>query len=150
MSRRNAVWVIALALGVGLLAASAAEAARRQGKKKPPSPFAAQITALEAANALLHKADHDYKGHRVKAMKQVHAAIHALKVGTKAPRNPFKGPKGNGKLPQAESDALLNKAMLQIAAVQTQLATVQAPRATAAAADLAAAVTELQTALKIR
>ncbi len=149
MSRRNAVWVIALALGVGLLAASASEA-RPQGKKKPPSPFVPQITALEAANALLARADHDYKGHRVKAMRQVHGAIHALKVGTKAPKNPFKGPKGNGNLPQAESDALLRKAMQQIAAVQTQLAGVQAPRATAAAADLAVAVTELQTALKIR
>ena len=149
MSRRNAVWVLALALGVGLLAASAAEA-KRQGKKKPPSPFAAQITALEAANALLAKADHDYQGHRVKAMKQVHAAIHVLKAGTKAPKSPFKGPKGTGGLPQDQSDALLKQAMEQITAVQTQLANVQAPRATAAAADLAVAVTELQTALKIK
>ena len=149
MSRRNVLWVLALALGVGLLAASAAEA-KRQGKKKPPSLFAAQITALEAANALLGKADHDYKGHRVKAMKQVHAAVHALKVGAKAPKNPFKGPKGNGGLPQDQSDALLKQAMEQITAVQTQLANVQDPRATAASADLATAVTELQTALKIK
>ncbi len=149
MSRRNVVWVLALALGVGLLAASATEA-RPQGKKKPPSPFAAQITALEAANALLAKADHDYKGHRVKAMKQVHAAVHTLKAGTKAPKNPFKGPKGSGGLPQDQSDALLRQAMEQITAVQAQLANVQAPRATAASADLAVAVTELQTALKIK
>jgi hypothetical protein len=149
MLRRNAVWVLALALGVALLVASSSEA-RPGGKKKQPSPFSAQITALEAANALLAKADHDYQGHRVKAMKQVHAAIHALKVGGKAPKNPFKGPKGGGNLPQDQSDALLKQAMNQITAVQTQLANVQDPRATTATADLATAVTELQTALKIK
>jgi hypothetical protein len=148
MSRRNAVWVLALALGVGLLAASATEA--RPGGKKPPSPFSSQIVALDAANALLAKADHDYKGHRVKAMKEVHAAIHALKVGAKAPKNPFKGPKSTGGLPQDQSDALLKQAMDRIAAVQTQLATVQDPRATTATAALTAAVTQLQTALKIK
>ena len=148
MSRRNAVWVLALALGVGLLVASATEA--RPGGKKPPSPFSSQITALEAANALLAKADHDYQGHRVKAMKQVHAAIHALKVGAKAPKSPFKGPKGGGNLPQDQSDALLKQALDQITTVQGQLANVQDPRATAASADLATAVTELQTALKIK
>jgi hypothetical protein len=138
-----------MALGAGLLAASSGEA-RPGGKKKPPSPFATQITALEAANALLAKADHDYQGHRVKAMKLVHGAIHALKVGAKAPKNPFKGPKGTGGLPQDQSDALLKQAMGQITAVQTQLANVQDPRATAALTDLAVAVTELQTALKIK
>ena len=149
MSHRNAAWVLAMALGAGLLAASSGEA-RPGGKKKQPSPFSAQITALEAANALLAKADHDYQGHRVKAMKQVHAAIHTLKAGTKAPKNPFKGPKGTGNLPQDQSDALLRQAMEQITAVQAQLANVQAPRATAASADLAVALTELQTALKIK
>jgi hypothetical protein len=148
MSHRNVIRVLALALGVGLLVASSSEA--RPGGKKPRSPFAAQITALQGANALLAKADHDYKGHRVKAMKQVHAAVHALKVGAKAPKSPFKGPKGTGGLPQDQSDALLKQAMTQITAVQTQLANVQDPRATAAAADLAVAVTELQTALKVR
>jgi hypothetical protein len=141
--------VLGLAVALGLLVTSASEA-RPQGKKKPPTPFASQITALEAANALLAKADHDYKGHRVKAMKQIHAAIHTLKAGTKAPKNPFKGPKGTGGLPQDESDALLRQAMEQVTTVQGQLANVQAPRATAAAADLAVAVTELQTALKIK
>jgi hypothetical protein len=148
MSQPNAVRLAALALGVALLAASAGAA--RPGGKKPPSPFAAQIVALEGANALLHKATYGYQGHRAKAVKEVNAAIHALKVGGKAPKDPFKGLKGKSKLPRAQSDALLKEALLQLAAVQTQLAGVKDPRAATATAALTAAAAELQTALKVK
>jgi hypothetical protein len=95
------------------------------------------------------QADHDYKGHRVKAMHKVHAAVVALRNGAKGGKNPVKIVKG-GNLPQAESDALLKKAMDQITSVQGQLASVQDGRASTAVVELKAAVEELKTALAIR
>ena len=149
MSHRNAVRSLCLALGVSLVVVAGSEA--RPGKKNP-SPFAAQIKELHAAHALMAKADHDYKGHRVKAMKDVHAAVVALRGTTAAgkKKGAGKGTKNGGGLPQAESDALLKQALTAIQTVQSQLANVQDPRAATAATDLTAAVKELQTALQIK
>jgi hypothetical protein len=133
------------ALALGILAA----APDARAKKKPASPFQAQIIALQETNAVLAKADHDYKGHRVKAMKEIHRAIHALKYGTKNPKNPFKTVKGAGDLPQDQSDALLKKAQAQLTTIQGQLTNVQDPRAAIAVAAIQTALQELTTALKI-
>jgi|SRR6516165_1388587 hypothetical protein len=60
------------------------------------------ITLLDDAYATLAQADHDYKGHRVKAMKQIERAVHEL--GGKI------SGKGKGHEPQATSDAQLKAA----------------------------------------
>jgi hypothetical protein len=140
-----AVSMLAAALVLGSLVAVSESQA---GKKK--SPFAAQITALQETNALLAKADHDYQGHRVKAMRYIHQAVHALKYGSKKQKNPFKGPKGTGGIPQDQSDKMLSQAQDQVNAVLTQLGSVQDPRAAVAVTALQAAVKELTIALKIK
>jgi hypothetical protein len=154
--------LLVLALGLGVLVASAGQARPKQQKA---SPFAQQIKALHQINQTLHQADHDYKGHRVAAMKHIHHAVVALR-GTAGAKKAGQGGKGGGKaaqagkgggkagkgggLPQAESDALLQQALKQVNALQSQLASVNHPRATAAAAALKTAAHELQTALKVK
>jgi hypothetical protein len=68
------------------------------------------FTLLDDAYATLAHADHDYKGHRVKAMKQIELAVQEL--GGKI------SGKGKGHEPQAASDAQLRaaQALLQQAA----------------------------------
>jgi hypothetical protein len=65
------------------------------------------VPTLDDAYATLAQADHDYKGHRVKAMKQIEAAVKEL--GGKI------SGKGKGHEPQGTSDAQLKaaQAMLQ-------------------------------------
>jgi hypothetical protein len=65
------------------------------------------LTTLDDAYATLAQADHDYKGHRVLAMKQIELAVKEL--GGKI------SGKGKGHEPQATSDAQLKaaQAMLQ-------------------------------------
>ena len=60
------------------------------------------ITTLDDAYATLAQADHDYKGHRVKAMKQIELAVHEL--GGKI------SGKGRGHEPQGTSDGQLRAA----------------------------------------
>ena len=63
---------------------------------------AGNLTLLDDAYATLAHADHDYKGHRVKAMKQIEAAVKEL--GGKI------SGKGRGHEPQGTSDAQLRAA----------------------------------------
>jgi hypothetical protein len=60
------------------------------------------FTLLDDAYATLAKADHDYKGHRVMAMKQIEAALG--EIGAKV------SGKGKGHEPQGTSDAQLRAA----------------------------------------
>jgi hypothetical protein len=60
------------------------------------------LTTLDDAYATLAHADHDYKGHRVKAMNQIQAAVKEL--GGKISGH------GKGREPQATSDAQLKAA----------------------------------------
>ncbi len=105
---------------------------------------------MRAINANLHKADHDYQGHRVKAMKQIHAAVKALgPVGGK--HGQLKFTPGTGKLPQNVSDGILQQALKNLTVVQTALANSVGPgNRPAAVMSIQAAILELQTALKIR
>jgi hypothetical protein len=68
------------------------------------------FTLLDDAYATLSQADHDYKGHRVKAMKQIELAVREF--GGKI------SGKGRGHEPQGTSDAQLRAAqgLLQQAA----------------------------------
>jgi len=62
------------------------------------------FTLLDDAYATLAHADHDYKGHRVKAMKQIELAVQEL--GGKISGN------GRGREPQGTSDAQLRAAQV--------------------------------------
>jgi hypothetical protein len=94
---RYATLLAALLLVFGLVTRSQAQTA---------SP----ITTLDDAYATLVQANHDYKGHRVKAMKQIELAVQEL--GGKI------SGKGRGHEPQGTSDAQLRaaQALLQQAA----------------------------------
>src|SRR5438552_3361668 len=52
-----------------------AKAAINQEKKVL---FSKEVAELRATKALLERADHDYKGHRAAAVKEITVAIHAL------------------------------------------------------------------------
>jgi hypothetical protein len=60
------------------------------------------LTTLDDAYATLAQADHDYKGHRVKAMKQIELAVQELGGRISG--------KGKGHEPQGTSDAQLRAA----------------------------------------
>jgi hypothetical protein len=98
---RYATLLAALLLVFGLVTRSQAQTA---------SP----ITTLDDAYATLVQANHDYKGHRVKAMKQIELAVQELggKISGKI------SGKGRGHEPQGTSDAQLRaaQALLQQAA----------------------------------
>jgi hypothetical protein len=65
---------------------------------------AGSITLLNDAYATLAQANHDYKGHRVRAMKQIEAALNVL--GEKI------SGQGKGHEPQGTSDAQLRAAQV--------------------------------------
>jgi hypothetical protein len=134
---------VVAALVTGLLLAGQARAAL----PKLPSPFAAQVKELHDVKVLLERADHDYKGHRAKAVHQVTAAIHALHPGHK--HHHGKGAKGGGE-PQALSDAQLRESIKVLNAVLAQLSGAPGEPAAKAAAHVAGAIKELEIALTIK
>jgi hypothetical protein len=123
---------------------AAQKAAERNAKHQLEMALAPIIRDLHAVKVLLESADHDYKGHRAAAVREIHAAIKHLGGHERG-----KGPAGNNE-PQALSDAQLKTAMQSLATTGTQLSTVPHPRAAAAANALGAAVKELEIALTIR
>ncbi len=74
---------------------------------------AGPIALLNDAYATLAQANHDYKGHRVRAMKQIQAALDVL--GEKISGN------GKGHEPQATSDAQLSAAQALLKQASTGL-----------------------------
>jgi hypothetical protein len=126
-------------------------------------PYAGVVAELKAIRAELQRADHDYKGHRAEAVKLITAAIHALhppKTGASTAKPHVAGAKtgaahnataksASPSMPQAVSDGILQKAMTQLATVQSQLSSGTGAAATAATA-LQKAGQELQTALSIK
>jgi len=137
--------ITVLCSAVLLAASSSADA--QKSVKKSPNPNAAIVNELHKAVAVLKQADHDYMGHRVKAIHHIHTAVKALgpagKHGKIAP--------GTGKLEQSVSDGLLQQAIQQLTTIQTTLANTPGfgnrPMAVMA---IQGAIAELQTALKIR
>jgi hypothetical protein len=139
--RRTCIFSAGL-LVTGLLLADQAGAV---AVAKQTTATAKLIQELKAARALLHRANHDYDGHRAKAIHHVTHAIHALE-GTPVPKHHAAKAKGPAvHEPQSVSDAQLQQALQQIKMVQTQLA-----GGTTASTHLADAVVQLETALKIR
>ncbi len=151
MSRLKLVTVslLSAALVLGALVVGArGEAGKKNTKGK--KGFAAEIDALKKVNATLHQADHDYKGHRAKAMEKIHHAIHVLRHGAKGSPDKYKAPKATGKTPQDKSDAALAGALQQVIAVHGQLSSHKAARAKKAAHLLHQARGHLETALKTK
>lgn len=99
----------------------------------------ASISLLHEARTQIASADHDYAGHRVLAMQHVHAALRHL-------GSPASGGMGGGqgKMPQAMSDAALRMALTKLEAAQGQLQHNDARGA------VASAIQELSMALTIR
>ena len=115
------------------------------------------LEELHHTRALLNQADHDYKGHRHHAAKEIGQAIHQLQqslpkhhhhhlanVGKNLPKK-----QGNN-LPQAQSDALLQQARGQLKTVEMQLSQFQGPLHQKALVDVARGVEQIDAALKIR
>jgi hypothetical protein len=145
----------AVITGLLVLGASAPSAAYGQTTLPPTgwtNPNSQAIAQLKSIRALLHGADHDYQGYRVKAMHQITDAIHALegiKTPPKKPHKPPTGQKGNHE-PQAVSDAQLTQAIQQLQTVQSQLTGTTGHHVAAASNHITKAIQDLQTALKIK
>ena len=74
----------------------------------------AQVQQLQAAYRTLEVADHDYKGHRKAAMREIERACKVLGV---TPRGD-----GAGKEPQGASDAQLRQAQSMLQSARTSAA----------------------------
>lgn len=95
---------------------------------------------LHGVRSLLERADHDYKGHRVKAIHHITQAIQHLHGG-KDPHHD-----GRGGEPQKLSDEQLKQAVQQLQVVEKHLARSH-PHAQQ---EVSNAIKELHTALKIK
>jgi hypothetical protein len=121
------------------------------------SPKKTVVTQLRATRTLLQQADHDYQGHRAKAVHEITLAIHALVPPKKTrPRpagiKPAPGiarPDRNNES-QAVSDTQLKQAMQQLNTLQPQITSLTSGNVTAASAAVTKAIQELQTALQIK
>ena len=93
------------------------------------------LTLLDDAYATVAQADHDYKGHRVRAMKQIELAVQEL--GGKI------SGQGRGREPQATSDA-------QLRAAQVLLQQASSGLSGKALKHVNAAIVQINTALAIK
>ena len=121
---------------MGALMTLALGLAAVQSKAAPQSVAVTQAaTPLQEAYALLKVADHDYKGHRVKAMKQIEAALGELggKISSQ----------GRNHEPQGTSDA-------QLRAAQGLLEQARAGLSGKALKHVQAAISQISIALSIR
>jgi hypothetical protein len=137
-------------LVASLLVAGLFFAGQAGATQTPSNPNAQAIVQLKQTRALLHKADHDYKGNRVKAMHEITKAIHALEGthGRHQP-HPVKSGKSGGE-PQSVSDAQLKLAITQLQTVQSQLGSSTTANVGVANAAISRAIQDLQTALSIK
>ena len=132
--RHSATWVLTavlLLLGGGLQAAS--------GQTAGSVPAGtAEVQQLRTAYMTLYVADHDYHGHRIKAMRAIEKACKLL--GTDISGD------GKGHEKQSVSDAQLTQAQQIISAVLQGNAVTSQPKV---AKHLQRAVNEISLALKV-
>jgi hypothetical protein len=145
---RKSLLPLGLLLGglVLVVGADARPLAQKPVPQKPAKHPHAEMAVklLHEIKLLLESADHDYKGHRAAAVREINAAIRDL--GGHA-----KGTGGGGnKEPQTLSDEQLKTAVADLAAIEKKLAGSTHPQAATAAAAVAAAIKELNIALMIR
>ena len=140
-------------------------AARRFTRREPQKQSNAQLRealhVLQATKKTLEGADHDYGGHRVKAIKDIGAAEHQLKLALKS-QHKKTGKTGGGKAgagkgkakgnePQNVSNLQLADAIVILQRTETFLEKADhdyGGHRVAAVRDLKVAVQQLKTALK--
>jgi hypothetical protein len=147
------VWALVLVVGATAGTAWAAPAAgncKKGGKSAAQAAevkaFAPVVTELRQIQQLLELADHDYKGHRAKAVTELGHAIAALPHHHVKGGKPIKG----GGEPQALSDAQLREAFKALGVIEAQLATVSNPHAVKALTHVNNAAKHLEVALTIK
>jgi hypothetical protein len=108
------------------------------------------ISLLRTVHAKLREADHDYQGHRMRAMNHVASALEHL--GSPAFHSEFGQNFGLGNLPQSKSDEILRNALVHLKTVENELTrgTNRAEHHGSARAKVAEAIGELHVALNIR
>lgn len=114
--------------------------------------FQTQVKELHQVKLLLERANHDYKGHRAAAVREITKAIHTLQAGTAPNKTATSHPHGKGHEPQALSDAQLRGAIQALATVSQQLhaAASKNTRAAKATKEVQLAMKQLTLALKVR
>ena len=137
----SAIIFAVLTSAATLRAAPATSGGTTVGQKLPASTFAnsAEAATLKQAYVILATGDHDYKGHRVRAMRQIEAAAKLLGLALSGD--------AKDKQPQALSDAKLREVegMLQVV-----LGNAEVKNQKRVAKHIEAAISQLNTALAIR
>jgi hypothetical protein len=107
------------------------------------------ISLLRTSHTQLEKADHDYAGHRVNAMRHIASAVQDL--GSTTPLNSI-SLVSTGSLAQAQSNGILRDALVHLRYTESSLATGtnRTEHHHQARTAVAHAIRELETALRVR
>jgi len=118
-------------------------------RRRPLAADQRMISLLRTTHTKLQGADHDYDGHRVRAMRHIENALHHLGGMSALNTNVLEG---SGNLPQAQSDQILRDSIVHLNMTEKSLGTVRnaAEHHRSARTSVAEAIHELHTALKIR
>jgi hypothetical protein len=134
-----AVLVLVLSYGLVIPAGPTATGQQTAPAQQPTLSAQSEAALLSQAYNILAAANHDYKGHRVRAMKQIEAAAKLLGANLQG--------NGPGHEQQPVSDAQLRQAQ----ALLQQLSTGLAPtRPKAVHAHIEAAINQINIALSIK
>jgi hypothetical protein len=149
---RALVGPLALAM-IALATHLAAAQSKKPKASKPATPYGAQISAVHEVRTVLEHANHDYKGHRAKAVGELNHAIHHLYDGYARPAGK-QGHHPRTKVPavhelQALSDAQLQQAAAAIVKVGQSLGGAKGIGPGKAVGHLNNAVKELKIALSV-
>ena len=143
---KAAVFVTVLAYGANLCAATPATTQTLGGSVAAPNQFqtvafsnSAEAGMLQNAYLILATGDHDYKGHRIKAMKQIEAAAKLLGVTLSGD--------AKDKQPQPLSDAKLREAQ---GLLQNVLGAAEVKNQERVTKHITNAINQINTALSIR
>ncbi len=126
--------------------------AKKAEKKAPATkggPDHESISLLRAAHHKLHEADHDYDGHRHRALEHVGSALGHLGSSAQAP---MRAGQGRRNTPQSVSDAIMREARGSLDTIKNRLASLGASFKGHGEAHRAvdAAVREIDLALRVR
>ena len=131
--------VVVLSMAAFTAVSIAPSLAFAQGRGRAPAN-PADVTAVVQSYRLLEQADHDYQGHRVKAMEHLRKAGLILGVTLKG--------NGKGQEQQGDSDSQLKQAQSMLQRMSTSK--VNGKRHQRAMTHVNNALSELQTALSIK
>jgi len=136
---KRARLVVALSVAVVTAISIPSSLAFAQGRGRAPAN-PADVTAVVQAYRALEQADHDYQGHRIKAMEHLRKAGNILGVTLKGD--------GKGQEQQGNSDTQLKQAQSMLQRMSTSK--VNGKRHQRAMTHVNNALSELQTALSIK